>query len=139
MLARIPAGRKISFIPILTDWIGAGGRIGGVLQNERRWFNIGSRAGYLEVHRTIAEDGWRPAYLRSNEWPVMRAADAMIDPTARLLGFNSLGAGCRVGAEALLENSVLLPGAQIASQSELRNCIVRSNQKAEGILCDIDI
>ncbi len=60
---RIPAGKKISFIPIVADWIGQGGKIGGVVLNEGHWFNLGSRAEYLAVHRTIAE-GWRPAYVR---------------------------------------------------------------------------
>src|SRR5438270_2473210 len=36
---RIPAGQHLSYIPILADWIGEGGRIGGVVLNERKWFN----------------------------------------------------------------------------------------------------
>src|ERR1700730_3297365 len=62
---RIPPNEKISFIPVLNNWIAEGGRIGGVILNERKWFNIGSRDGYLEVHRTIAQDDWRP----QNVWP----------------------------------------------------------------------
>jgi len=50
---RIPAKRKISFIPILVNWIGQGGKIGGVVLEDGLWFNIGSRTEYLEVHRTI--------------------------------------------------------------------------------------
>jgi NDP-sugar pyrophosphorylase family protein len=123
----------------LIDWIGQGGRIGGVVLNERKWFNIGSREGYLEVHRMIAEGGWRPQYVKAEDWPMQISPDAVVDPSARLSGFNSIGAGCRIGAEAILENIIAWPGAQIASRSELRNCIVRSHQKAEGILRDIDI
>ena len=107
--------------------------------NERKWFNIGSRDGYLEVHRTIAEDGWRPEYVEAADWPVTIGPEAVIDSTARLTGFNSIGAGCHVGPEAVLENTILWPGAQIASRSHLRNCIVRANQKAEGTLSDSDI
>ena len=33
---RIPAGQSLSFIPVLTEWIGQGGRIGGVVLNERK-------------------------------------------------------------------------------------------------------
>ena len=43
------------------------------------------------------------------------------------------------GAETVLEDTIIWPGAQIASRSDLRNCVVRANQKAEGILRDIDI
>ncbi len=136
---RIPPGRNISFIPIVVDWIGQGGRIGGIVLDDRKWFNIGSRSEYLEVHRLIKEQGWKPDYLRTPDWPSPIAPDAMIDPSARLAGFYSVGASCRVGAGAILENTILWPGAQIASRSHLRNCIVRSHRKAAGEHNDTDI
>ncbi|MEP6810781.1 MAG: sugar phosphate nucleotidyltransferase [Chthoniobacterales bacterium] len=136
---RIPAAQKISFIPILGEWIGAGGRIGGVVLNERKWFNIGSRAEYLEVHRVIAQDGWRPSYLTDRSWPLAVAPDAVIDPTARLTGFYAIGAGARIGAEAVVQDTIVWPGAEIASHSDVRNCIVRAQQKAAGTLRDTDV
>ena len=136
---RIPPAKKISFIPVLGKWIGEGGRIGAVVLNERKWFNIGSRDGYLEVHRTIAEDGWRPPYVTASDWPMFVAPDAEIDHGVTLSGFHSVGAGCRIGAGAMLHNTIVWPGAQIASRSDLRNCIVRSDRKAEGTLRDTDI
>ncbi len=136
---RIPAAQNISFIPILAEWIGRGGKIGGVVLGDGKWFNIGSRAEYLEVHRIIEEERWKPDYVSSAEWPVHVAADAVVDPSVCLSGFYSLGAGCRVGAAAILENTILWPGAQIASRCHLRNCIVRSHQKAEGEHSDTDI
>lgn len=136
---RIPPGQSISFIPILAEWIGSGGKLGGVVLEEGKWFNISSRTEYLEVHRVIQEEGWKPDYVSPAEWPVQVAADAVVDPTARLSGSCSVGAGCRVGAAARLENTILWPGAQIASRSYLRNCIVRSERKAEGEHHDCDI
>lgn len=139
IFARIPAREKISFIPILANWIGESGRIGGLVLNEGKWFNIGSRDGYLEVHRTIAQDGWRPAYVPDNTWPTFVAPDAEIGPSAQLAGFHSIGAKCRVGPGARIENSILWPGAEIASRSDLRNCIVRAHRRAEGTLRDTDV
>jgi len=136
---RIPAGEPVSYIPILADWIGQGGKIGGVVLNERKWFNIGSRKEYLAAHRIIQEEHWKPGYLKSPDWPVRIAADAQVNSSAQLSGFYSIGAGCRVGADAILENTILWPGAQIASRSHLRNCIVRSDRKAEGEQSDTDI
>jgi len=136
---RIPSGPNVSFIPVLVEWIGQGGKIGGVVLDDGRWFNIGSRAEYLEVHRTIKEERWKPGYVREPEWPVQIAADAVVDPGAHLSGFCSIGAGCRVDAGAILENTILWPGAEIASRAHLRNCIVRSRRKAEGEHSDIDI
>jgi mannose-1-phosphate guanylyltransferase len=136
---RISPGRSVSFIPILSEWISQGGKIGGVISNDGKWFNIGSRKEYLAVHRIIQAERWKPDYVTVPEWPVTVAGDARVDSTARLSGFYSIGAGCQVGAEATLEDTILWPGAQIASRSHLRNCIVRSERKAEGNLSDIDI
>ena len=135
---RIPPGH-VSYISVLAEWIGQGGRIGGLVLNERQWFNIGSRKEYLAAHRTILEEHWKPDYVASPDWPVRVASDAQIDPSATLSGFYSIGAGCQVGADAFLENTILLPGAQIASRARLRNCIVRSHQTARGHLSDTDI
>ncbi|PYJ12072.1 MAG: hypothetical protein DMF06_00720 [Verrucomicrobia bacterium] len=136
---RIPPGQHLSYISVLAEWIGQGGQIGGVVLDDGRWFNIGSRAEYLEVHRAIKEERWKPSYVSPREWPVEIAADAVVDPSARLSGFCAVGAGCRVGAEAILENTILWPGAEIASRSHLRNCIVRSHRKAEGHHSDVDL
>ena len=136
---RIRPAQSISFIPILAEWIGQGGKLGGVVLDDGKWFNISSRAEYLEVHRIIQEEGWKPDHVRTAEWPVRVAADAVVDPSARLSGFYAVGAGCHVGAGAILENTILWPGAQIASRCHLRNCIVRSHRKAEGEQSDTDI
>ena len=136
---RIPPAQSVSFIPTVAEWIGQGGKIGGVPSNDAKWFNIGSRREYLAVHRVIQEEKWKPDYVAAQDWPRSVAADAQVDDSVRLSGFCSIGAGCQVGPEATLENTILWPGAQIASRSHLRNCIVRSQRKAEGDLCDLDI
>jgi NDP-sugar pyrophosphorylase family protein len=136
---RIPPSQNISFIPILAEWIGQEGKIGGVVLDDGEWFNIGSRAEYLGVHHIIKRESWKPDYVCTAEWPVHIAADAAIDPSAHLSGFYSVDAGCRVGAAAILENTILWPGAQIASRCHLRNCIVRSHRQAEGEQSDTDI
>jgi NDP-sugar pyrophosphorylase family protein len=136
---RIPPGQHISYISVLSDWIGQGGKIGGVVTDDGKWFNIGNRNEYLDVHRTIADENWRPAYLREADWPARVAADARVDRSAKLSGFYSIGAGCQVGAGATIENTILWEGAKIASRSHLRNCIVRTRKQAEGSLSDTDI
>jgi mannose-1-phosphate guanylyltransferase len=136
---RIPPAQQVSYISILAEWIGQGGKIGGVVLNERKWFNIGNRREYLGVHRTIADENWRPAYITEADWPVRVAPDAEVDPSAALAGFYSIGPGCRVGPGATLENTILWKGAQMASRACLRNCIVRSHHQAEGSHSDTDI
>ena len=139
IFGRIPAKKKISFIPIVAEWIGQGGKIGGVVLNGKKWFNIGSRADYLGIHRLIAEENWKPGYTSPPEWPVKVAPDAKLTTGVQLSGFYSIGSRCEIGAGAILENSILWPGSQIASRSELYDCIVRSHKKVRGVHRNIDI
>src|SRR5881396_3801897 len=73
---RIPPHRKISFIPIVADWINQGGKIGGFVMNDGKWFNIGSRAQYLDVHRKILREDWKPYYVKVRDWPERIAKSA---------------------------------------------------------------
>jgi mannose-1-phosphate guanylyltransferase len=136
---RIPPQKKISFIPVLAEWIGQGGRIGGLVMNDGKWFNISSRAEYLDVHRTILRENWRPHYFKTPNWPERVALSAIVDPSAQLRGCTVVGRNCRVGAEAILEDTILWPGAEIASNSHLEGCIVRSEKRAGGSHRNIDI
>jgi mannose-1-phosphate guanylyltransferase len=135
---RLPPGNS-SFIPVVAEWIGQGGRIGGVVAEDGKWFNIGSRAEYLEVHRIIDSEQWRPNYVVNDGWPSRIASNVTIDPTAQLSGFYSVDSGCQIGSEATLENVILWPGAQIASRSSLHNCIIRTNRTVEGEHRDQDL
>jgi NDP-sugar pyrophosphorylase family protein len=136
---RVPKPMKISFIPVLIEWIKSGGRIGGVVLDQGRWFNIGNRAEYLAVHRTIAEEAWRPNYLAETEWPRAIAESAFVDPAARVDAASAVGDACHVGAGAILRNTVVWTGAQIASRSDLQGCIVRSRKSVAGIHRELDI
>ena len=136
---RIPSHKKISFIPIIADWIGEGARIGGVVMNDGKWSNISSRAEYLEVHRTILRDNWKPTFVRTREWPERKASSAIVDSSAQLSGCTVVGRNCRVGAEAILEDTILWSDAEIASQTRLEGCIVRARKKVSGVHCNIDI
>jgi len=136
---RIPPHKKISFIPIIADWIAQGARIGGVVMDDGKWFNIGSRTEYLEVHRTILRENWKPDFVKTREWPECKASSAIVDSSAQLRGCTVVGRNCRVGADAILEDTILWPDAEIASQSRLEACIVRSRKKVTGIHRDIDI
>ena len=130
---RIPQ-RKISFIPVLLDWIKEGGKIGGVVLNEGKWFNIGSSAQYVEVHRMIASENWSPDFINDAGWAARIAKSATIDAGAQLRGLTVVGPDCYIGAGAILQDTIVWPGAQIASNSHLQDCIVRTRHRAAGIL-----
>jgi NDP-sugar pyrophosphorylase family protein len=135
---RIPPAQKISFIPILRDWIPEGGKIGGVVLDKGEWFNLGSRAEYFDVHRAI-QAGWQPSYIKERDWARPIHPSAAVDPTATLRGCSVVGKDCRVDAGARLEDTIVWPGSQIASNADLFGCIVRARKTATGTHRDIDI
>ena len=95
---------------------------------------------YLAAIASFRSERWKPDYVDAPDWPVRNRRRRGDRSQLRASpGFVSIGAGCRVGAEAILDNTILWPGAQIASRSHLRNCIVRSHRKTEGELSDTDI
>jgi mannose-1-phosphate guanylyltransferase len=139
IFGRIPRDQKISFIPTLIDWIRQGGKIGGLEVSDGNWFNIGSRKEYLDVHRAIAAEQWNPPHVTTPDWTRPVAKSAHTERSVQLRGCSVIGPDCRVGAGAILEDTILWPGSQIASRSKLHGCIVRCGQKAEGTHLNQDI
>jgi mannose-1-phosphate guanylyltransferase len=121
---RIAKGARISFVPIIVEWLKSGGRIGGVVLEENRWFNIGSRAEYLRVHQIVADERWSPEYLRGSDWPIQIEGSASISPQSRIEGGSYVGTLCFIEADALLEDSILFAGSHISQGATLRSCIV---------------
>ena len=124
VFSRIRAGTIISFIPIIIEWMKAGGQIGGVVLEEEQWFNIGDREQYLNVHRSILRDGWRPAYLNEGPWPARIEPSAQVSPSAEIHGCSYVGAGCQVDNGASMLDSILLPYSSVAPGAILESCIV---------------
>jgi NDP-sugar pyrophosphorylase family protein len=138
VFSRIPKDTKISFVPIIVEWLRSGGRIGGVVLEANRWFNIGSRAEYLKVHQTIAGERWSPDYVRDAQWPIQVERSAKISPESRIEGGCYVGTMCCIEADAFLENSILFPGSRISQGATLRSCIVGGVNVEGGIYHHID-
>ena len=155
-------GVKRSVIPHFLEMIRRGDKLGGVVIDDGHWWDVGNREAYLALHRELSNSQSRkgdlqiapavskpphlgsplkfPNYPVDNpEWKVSIHPTAVVDSTAKLRGCSVVGPDCRVGAEAILTDTILWSGAQIASGSELVGCIVRSHQNAAGTHRNIDI
>jgi mannose-1-phosphate guanylyltransferase len=133
VFARIPENTRVSFVPILADWLKAGAKIGGVVLEEDRWFNVGTRAEYLRLHQAIASEGWSPRYIHDVEWPVRIERSARISATSTIEGASYVGDDCRVDRDVFITDSILLAGSSVASGVSMRSCIVGGATVSSGI------
>jgi NDP-sugar pyrophosphorylase family protein len=137
-IAQIPAGKKTSFVPVLVDWISRGGRVGGAIVEEGRWFNIGNRAEYLRIHRVIAREGWRPAYLGEAAWPNPVDPGAKVSPGAEISEDSWVGANSLIESAAKLRNAIAWPNSIIRTRVELSHCVVAGREVREGVFDEYD-
>lgn len=139
-LDRIPPGEVVSVIPIFLDMIRVGARLGGVLIDDGDWRDLGTRGEYLRVHRDLrSPDTTFPRYGAPDPaWREWIDPAAIIAPGARVIGASAVGAGARVGEGAVVEDTILWPGAEITSGANVKNCIVRTAQVASGQVADRD-
>jgi mannose-1-phosphate guanylyltransferase/mannose-1-phosphate guanylyltransferase/phosphomannomutase len=123
---------KESVIAVFLRLIQAGKRVGACLVDEGHWWDLGSRASYLALHREVMADPTLfPHYLSTAERVAHHAARMKVDEAAHvsakaaLRGHNQLGAGASVADGAVLEDCVLWPGASVAAGVQLTRCIIR--------------
>jgi NDP-sugar pyrophosphorylase family protein len=137
-IAQIPTNKKISFIPVLVDWISRGGRVGGAVLEEGSWFNVGNRSEYLRLHKVIAREGWRPAYLAEPNWPASVDPAAKVSPGAEISDDSWVGANSLVESAAKLRNAIAWPNSIIRTRVELTECIVAGREVGEGVFDQYD-
>lgn len=116
---KIPAGQKISFIPVLLDWMADGGRVAAAVCNDGDWFNIGSAKEYFAVHQALTGAPWVDD-------------SAEIDGTALVGGTTAVGAGSVVGAGAVLEDSLIWDRVCVEPGAHLTRCVVRDGVVVSG-------
>jgi glucose-1-phosphate adenylyltransferase len=108
------------------------------------WRDVGTIDRYWRAHMELVEDPV-PRVVDDRDWPVFthhvqlppaqiragaRVEAAVVSPGCTVAGSvlrSVLSNGCRVGREALVRDSVLLPGAQVGDGCVLDRVVVDSN------------
>ena len=125
-LARIPAARKLSVVPVFCEMILTGARLGGIVIDDGAWRDLGTRAEYLAIHRTLSGAPWIDA-------------SASVDPSAQLRGATAIGPRTRIGSGAQLTDCLVWENAEVAPDAVLERCIVTTAAHATGALTDADV
>ena len=133
LLARIPSGEPLSFVPVWLDALRAGEKIAGVVLDGGIWRDIGNVGEYLRIHADLASGAAKIASPSADgEWPQWRMPGARVDGAAKLNGWNWLGPGCEVRAGATVENSILWAGAKAEPGANIFSSVLREGMLAAG-------
>lgn len=131
-------GVKRSVIPTFLELIRKG-KLGGAVIDGGHWWDVGTRAAYVELHRQLPQLNFPQYPVDDRDWRRPIHPNAEVDATAQIRGVSVIGAGATVAAGAQLDDTIVWPDAQISSRSRLRNCIVRSHSIADGDFSDLDL
>ena len=132
-IARIPAGEKISVVPLFCEMIRAGARLGGIVLDDGVWWDLGNRENYLAVHRDLTA---LPPFA-SSPAPWIHPA-ARVHPDAQITGSSAIGRGAEIGAGAHLHDCLIWNDAVVTPGAHLTRCIVTDGTTAGGKACDFD-
>ncbi len=132
-LRRIPPATKISVVPLFREMIESGAKLRGIVCDDGYWWDLGTRAQYLAVHRHFAD---RPEVAGRAPWV---ARGAKIASDVLLEGASAVGAGATIGAGSRLCDCLVWPGAEIASESDLTRCIITDASPVSGRHVDADL
>src|SRR5205085_453640 len=118
---------KISVIAIFLEMIRQGAKLGGIVSDEGRWWDLGTREEYLDVHRFFnreAREGRKDGNMKplcdlralcdSQDWPLWIHPTAQVSPAAKLLGASAVGPRVRIGDGATLTDCIVWEDAEIA-------------------------
>jgi NDP-sugar pyrophosphorylase family protein len=126
-LRYFPRGKPADLVDILMTMIRT--RPGSVVCFEPEggflWGEIGSPAGYLDLHRRILVSGDRfDPLVEPPSLPLHVAAGAGIEPGAEWRGFLSVECGARLERDTMLEDCVVLEGTIVPRGSRYKHAIV---------------
>src|SRR5205823_5771887 len=136
----------VALEPLITEHFRAGNDVtlglrrntglgAGVVVRDGRIVEISTKFNPKENFDYANISVWNPEIFAR----IPAGKSAHVDPTAQVRGCSVVGPDCCVGAEAVLENTILWRASEIASKSQLHGCIVRSQKRVSGIHRNSDI
>lgn len=140
--AHLPAGPSNILYEVLEPLIKGGEKVYGYRVDDMAWYETGNSTDYLKATRSCLEilksghaaaDGLRglldslaPPYSKQSRLTELRliADGARLESGVSFKGFQVIGEGCSVGAGAILEDCVLLPGSRVEAGALVKDQII---------------
>ena len=126
LLAGISPGKFQDLIEYYTVLADDGERINIIEVRDHFWADIGTPADYLALHRDLLTGKVqpRPDFLVRSAGPVWLGEGVDVGLGAKIEEWAMVGAGARIGAEALVRRAVIWPGARIEPGTLVEDQIV---------------
>ena len=129
VLDEIPPDREVSIErEVFPRLIGRG--LYGI-RLEGYWIDIGTPDRFLEANWDILEGRVKTVMTDRLDGPAMVGAGSEVSPEAELRPPCVLGTGCRIGAGAVIDRSVLLDGCVIEDGALVSNSILSGGVRVE--------
>jgi mannose-1-phosphate guanylyltransferase len=120
----IPAGRPVSVErETFPGLLAAGGRVAGYVDTTY-WRDLGQPADFVAGSADLVLGLAPSPALPGPTGPALVLPGADVDATAVISGGSTIGAGCRVGAGAVVEGSVLFDGASVGRDAVVRRSVL---------------
>jgi NDP-sugar pyrophosphorylase family protein len=113
----LPDEEIVSVIPAFLQ-LALQNRLGAMVMDQGNWFDLGERNSYLAAHQSLG--------IGEMIHPL-----AQID-TTYIVENSAIGMNAIVGKGAIVRNSILWPGARVAADADLDQCIVYSGNECAG-------
>lgn len=127
-LARLPAGEFCMVEQVLFPLLATEGRLAGYSASDY-WMDAGTPERYLQLQRDLlygpAKGAALPAGVAARDGVVLGDGIVMTGE-ATLRGPLTVGEGCRIGAGATLEDSILWPRCVIETGASVRGSVLAS-------------
>ena len=147
VLDMIPAGREVSIEREIFPELQVKGRMRAHVSSSY-WRDIGTPRSYLAASHdvlsgavgTTGREGFEYVQVAPSANcgknvkllpPLSVDEDCQLDTLATIGGRSSLGRGCRVGRNAVVEGSIMLDGAEVEAGAVVRGSIIGRNARVE--------
>lgn len=127
VLQRMPAGQRLSIERVVFPQMVGDGTL-AAMPTDDYWIDTGRPDTYLQANLDLI-DGTRTQILSSI------APHCSIDPSASIV-HTVIGEGSSVGAQCVVSDSVLLPGARVGQRVRLDRCLVMGDVGDDSSLTD---
>jgi mannose-1-phosphate guanylyltransferase len=120
----IPAGRPVSVErETFPGLLAAGAAVHSVV-DASYWRDLGRPADFVAGSADLVRGIAPSPELPGPPGESLVLPGATVDPTARLTGGTTVGRGCRVGADAVVDGAVLFDGAVVDDRAEVRRSVI---------------